>query len=87
MRPFGPKPADHPSVGKACLICKRPFEAGDYTTLVATAPADAEEAAKMRAGRAYNSLAEEVCWEHAEAISFMTGEPITELPGERDAAR
>lgn len=34
MRKFGPKKADHPSVGEECRACREPFAAGDFTTLV-----------------------------------------------------
>ena len=74
MRRFGPKPAD--TFFGLCPICGRPFQAGDYTTLIATAPADEEEAEKMRAGRVYNALAAEVCWDHAAHISALTGEAV-----------
>lgn len=30
---WGPKRADHPSIGKPCPICDVPFIEGDYTTL------------------------------------------------------
>lgn len=78
LRRFGPKSADHPSVGERCPSCGRPFEAGDYTTLVAMAPADEVEAAKMRAGQAYIAVAAEVCWDHAPTIAWLTGEEIQE---------
>lgn len=35
---FGPKRADHPSVGEACPACGKPFKEGDYTTLIAKHP-------------------------------------------------
>ena len=38
LRRFGPKPADHFSVGEACPACGKPFKAGDYTTLIAQRP-------------------------------------------------
>lgn len=61
MRPFGPKAADHPSVGTKCPACKKPFTAGDFTTLVSLGPGDdPEEQAKAREGRAYNAVAVEV---------------------------
>lgn len=78
MRAFGPKTADHPGVGETCPICGHVFQEGDYTTLVARAPASEEEAEKRRAGRAYTARADEVCWEHAAAIGFMTGEEVVE---------
>jgi hypothetical protein len=61
-RKFGPKSADHPSIGMKCPYCDLSFEVGDYTTLVATVPADEEEAQKAREERPYNSCAEEVHW-------------------------
>lgn len=44
MRKFGPKRADHPSVGELCPACKKPFQVGDFTTLVALGPGDDPEA-------------------------------------------
>lgn len=62
-RKFGPKSADHPSVGELCAACKKPFQAGDFTTLVALGPADCpEEREKARGGRAYNALSVECHW-------------------------
>lgn len=63
VRPFGPKDADHPSVGKECPACGIPFKPGDWTTLIALGPGDdpeAQERAKM--GRPYNAIALEVHW-------------------------
>jgi hypothetical protein len=57
--------ADHPSVGMPCPLCGTPFKAGDFTGLVAIAPADAEEAAKKAAGRHYTAEAKEV---HKECL-------------------
>jgi hypothetical protein len=63
MRKFGPKSADHPSIGADCLACKRPFVAGDWTTLVALGPGDNPEAQERAArGQAYNAVATEVHW-------------------------
>ena len=31
---FDPLPADHPTVGEICLICDKPLEAGQCTTLL-----------------------------------------------------
>lgn len=62
-RKFGPKDADHPSVGKECPACNMPFEAGDYTTLVVLGPGGDEEARqRAREGRPYNATATEVHW-------------------------
>lgn len=61
IRKFGPKTADHPSVGEQCPACRKPFVAGDFTTLIALGPGDdAEEQAEASAGRAYNAVASEV---------------------------
>lgn len=63
MRKFGPKTADHPSIGEKCPACQVPFVEGDYTTLVALGPGgDEEEQGKAKAGRAYNAVAVEVHW-------------------------
>lgn len=62
-RKFGPKKADHPSIGDLCPGCKKPFKEGDYTTLIGIGPgADAEEQAKASAGKAYTSVAIEAHW-------------------------
>ena len=70
LRMFGPKLEDHPGVGLACPICGHLFEAGDYTTLVAVAPASEDDSEKMQQGRAYNARAEEVCWSHADVLTY-----------------
>lgn len=63
-RKFGPKSADHPSVGKECPACHVPFAEGDYTALVALGPGDDEEGRQRRdAGRPYHAVALEVHWE------------------------
>lgn len=54
---FGPLREDHPSVGDLCPACHQPMLVGDVPSLVDLAPADAEEAAKQRAGAAYNAVA------------------------------
>lgn len=60
-RRFGPKAADHPSVGEPCPACRQPFEPGDYTTLVTLGPGDDPDAREReRAGRPYNAVALEV---------------------------
>jgi hypothetical protein len=60
-RRFGPKRADHPSVGQDCPACKKPFAEGDYTTLVMLGPGDDDESReKARLGHAYNAVALEV---------------------------
>ena len=61
MRKFGPKTKDHPSVGKLCPACQKPFAEGDYTTLIAYGPGDDPEAQrKAQKGQAYNAVAAEV---------------------------
>lgn len=63
LRKFGPKSADHPSVGSNCPACLKHFVAGDYTTIIALGPADdPEERKKARQGRAYNAAGIEVHW-------------------------
>jgi len=63
MRKFGPKTADHPSVGKICPACSKPIAQGDYTALVTYGPGDDPGAReRARAGRAYNATAGEVHW-------------------------
>lgn len=63
MRPFGPKSATHPSIGKECPACNVAFIEGDFTTLVTLGPGDDSEAQrKAREGRAYNAVATEVHW-------------------------
>ena len=57
---FGPKKAGHPSVGQPCPVCRKPFAAGDYTTLVPLGPDSEEERARRDAGRPYNAVAVEV---------------------------
>ena len=61
FRKFGPKGADHFTVGKPCPACQKPFQAGDFTALVALGPGDDPEAQeKAQAGRPYNAVAVEV---------------------------
>ncbi len=68
-RKFGPKTADHPSVGNPCPACRDPFIAGDYTTIVPLGPGDDPESReRARAGRVYNAVAVEAHW------SCVTGE-------------
>lgn len=61
LRRFGPKQADHPSVGEECPACHVAFKEGDYTTLITLGPgADDEERRKARDGHAYTAVAQEV---------------------------
>lgn len=60
---FGPKSDGHPSVGKECPACHKPFKAGDYTTLITLGPGDDPETQELaRAGRPYNAVAVEIHW-------------------------
>lgn len=60
-RRFGPKEADHPSIGRDCPACRAPFREGDFTRLVPLGPGDDPEAReRARAGRPYNAVASEV---------------------------
>ena len=60
-RVFGPKLADHPSIGEKCPGCHEEFTEGDMTTLVTIGPGkDPEEQERARAGRAYTAVAIEV---------------------------
>jgi hypothetical protein len=60
-RKFGPKTADHPSVGASCKACGQPFKEGDFTTLVTLGPGDDPEARERAlSGRPYNAVAVEV---------------------------
>lgn len=69
LRKFGPKTADHPSIGRECPGCHIPFAQGDFTTLIPLGPGGDEEAQKRaREGRPYNAVALEVHW------SCVTGE-------------
>jgi hypothetical protein len=66
---MGPKPADHPSVGRECQACSQALAAGDFTTLVLLGPGDDETArARARAGRPYNAVAIEVHWSCATGL-------------------
>ncbi len=67
MRKFGPKRADHLSVGELCPACRKPFAVGDFTTLIALGPGDdAESRERCQAGRPYNAVAIEVHWDCAD---------------------
>ena len=63
LRKFGPKAADHPTVGIKCPACGRAFVKGDYTTLIVLGPgSDPEAQARAIAGRPYNAAAIEIHW-------------------------
>lgn len=60
-RAFGPKGADHPTIGRPCPACHVAFAPGDFTTLVALGPGDDPDAQeRAREGWAYNAVAVEV---------------------------
>ena len=63
QRKYGPKNKSHPSIGKQCPVCLKPFEVGEYTTLDEGVPADKEEAAKKAAGRYYTAACQEIHWD------------------------
>ena len=64
MRKFGPKSADHPSIGTPCPACTVAFKEGDFTTLVTLGPGNDEESRKKRDnGKPYNAVALEIHWE------------------------
>lgn len=68
-RKFGPKTATHPSIGKECPACNKPFKEGDFTSLISLGPGNDEEAQrKAREGGFFNAVAVEVHW------SCATGE-------------
>lgn len=70
-RPYGPKKADHPSIGNPCPACQVPFVEGDWTTLVPIGPgADPEAQAKARDGMSYNAVAIEAHWTCATGEVF-----------------
>lgn len=58
---YGPKQADHPTIGEPCPACHEPFREGDWTLLVPIGPGDDPDAQKKaREGRAYTAVAIEV---------------------------
>ena len=60
-RRFGPKKADHPSIGEACPACRIPFATGDYTARGTLGPGnDSETQERARLGSVYNAVAVEV---------------------------
>lgn len=67
MRTFGPKSADHPSVGKECVVCLKPLAVGDFTTLIALGPDpdDTDAVHKALVGEPYNARAVEI---HANCV-------------------
>ena len=57
---FGPKTADHPSIGLPCPLCGVPFKEGDQTGLVNIRPASDEDAAKAERGLPHTCEAKEL---------------------------
>ena len=69
QRRFGPKTADHPSVGTECQACHEPFKEGDFTTLVVLGPGGDPEARERRdQDRPYNAIALEIHWDCSEQL-------------------
>ena len=66
-RLFGPKEADHFSVGQPCPRCSLPLQIGDMTSLIEVEPAGEEDATKKAKGRAYNAVAAEV---HGDCLTL-----------------
>jgi hypothetical protein len=63
MKKYGPKPADHPTIGIGCACCDDPFEAGDYTAIIPLGPGPDPEAQEAhRTGQPYAAIAVEVHW-------------------------
>ena len=63
MRKYGPKSADHHSIGELCPACKQRFVAGDFTALIPLGPGrDPVEQRRAREGRPYNAVVTEVHW-------------------------
>jgi dUTP diphosphatase len=63
IRRFGPKPADHPNVGKPCIACRLPLVAGDYTALVDLGPGpDPEQQRRAALGLPFQAIAAEIHW-------------------------
>ena len=63
-RKYLPLKDDHPVIGDPCAACKKPFKAGDETTLIPLGPGDDPEAQRLaREGLAYNAVATLVHWD------------------------
>ena len=66
MRKFGPKSADHPSIGDKCAACSIPFKEGDFTAFITLGPGDVlANREKARRGLAYNAVCIEIHWDCA----------------------
>lgn len=65
-RRYGPKKADHPSVGEECPACHQPFKEGEYTALAILGPGEDDDARERRdQGRPYNAIALELHYDCA----------------------
>lgn len=63
MRRMGPLKENHPLVKDQCHACQRPFEVGQYVTLVPLGPGEnAEARRKAREGKHFNAIAVPVHW-------------------------
>lgn len=72
---FGPKQADHPSIGRPCPACGVPFAAGDCTTVIALGPgSDPEQRERAAKGRPYSAVGIEVHWACATGLEDEAGE-------------
>ena len=59
----GPKTRGQLKKGEICAACKKPFKAGQFTTLIALGPGpDPEAREHALQGRDYNAVAIEVHW-------------------------
>lgn len=58
---MGPKTKGQLKKGEICAACKKPFKAGQYTTLIALGPGDNPDARRnAREGRSYDAIAVEI---------------------------
>ncbi len=61
LQRYGPKLANHPSVGADCPACHTLLMAGDYTALIMLGPgADKDARDRAASGQPYNAAAVEV---------------------------
>ena len=66
LRKIGPMSAeDLPS--RPCYACRKPFVAGDFSTLLALGPGNSKEARRRsKEGRPYNAICAVLHWECSE---------------------
>lgn len=63
LQKWGPKTANHPSVGTKCAACDLLFQPGDFTTAISMGPGiDKEARAAAVSGAPYTAVALEVHW-------------------------